>query len=207
MAAVNGIAFGGGLGAWVGIIGSSRQAHLSGQPELSGELFQVLEARTPAVWLALKRLDMIVGGDPVRAEKAVELGIADELAGEDLLARAIAYALEKVADGPRPTGGITSRLGALIRNILKQAQNRCRTQGQEAPWALMLLKSLRLKPFEGFGSWYVVGSRRRQIKSHAAYVFAEREVAKIPGITRQTPVQKLKKRRLSGPAPWAGVSP
>ena len=48
---------------------------------------------------------MIVGGDPVRAEKAVELGIADELAGEDLLARAVAYALEKVADGPRPTGG------------------------------------------------------------------------------------------------------
>ena len=43
-------------------------------------------------------------GDPLPAAKAKELGLVDELAGEDSLAAdAIAFARAKIADGPRPT--------------------------------------------------------------------------------------------------------
>ena len=116
VAAGNGIAVGGGLGPGLGchyrIIAPGA---LVGQPEVKLGIIPGAGGtqRLPRLAGVETALDMIVGGDPVRAEKAVELGIADELAGEDLLAHAVAYALEKVADGPRPTGGITSRLGAV----------------------------------------------------------------------------------------------
>ena len=47
---------------------------------------------------------MCIRDSPVPAPRAKEMGLVDELAGEDSLAAdAIAFARAKIADGPRPT--------------------------------------------------------------------------------------------------------
>ncbi len=214
VAAVNGIAFGGGLELAMGchyrIIAPGA---LVGQPEVKLGIIPGAGGtqRLPRLAGVETALDMIVGGDPVRAEKAVELGIADELAGEDLLAHAVAYALEKVADGPRPTGGITSRLGAVDPKYFEEYRLKiaARTRGQEAPLeCINAVEVAATKPFEeGLAHERDVFVRLRdgdKSKAMRHMFFAEREVAKIPGITKQTPVQKIEKAAVIGSGTMGG---
>src|SRR3546814_20507427 len=92
-------------------------------------------------------------GDPLPASKAKDLGLVDELAGEDSLAAdAIAFARAKIADGPRPTrerpvfGDV-----AVIEQLKTANAKRCR--GFEAPYAnLACVAAATRLPFqEGIG--------------------------------------------------------
>src|SRR3546814_11971531 len=72
-------------------------------------------------------------GDPLPAAKAKDLGLVDELAGEDSLAQdAIAFARAKIADGPRPTREreVLGDVGVIEQRKDKHAK---RWRGVQAP--------------------------------------------------------------------------
>src|SRR3546814_19366317 len=74
-------------------------------------------------------------GDPLPASKAKDLGLVDELAGEDSLAAdAIAFARAKIADGPRPTRE-RPVFGAVAVLEQPKTANAKRWRGFEAPYA------------------------------------------------------------------------
>src|SRR3546814_9686387 len=88
-------------------------------------------------------------GDPVPAPRAKEMGLVDELAGEDSLAAdAIAFARARVADGPRPTRNRAVFGDVAIIEQLK-AKNAKRWRGFEAPYAnLACVEAATRLPFD-----------------------------------------------------------
>ncbi|MDP3781740.1 MAG: enoyl-CoA hydratase/isomerase family protein, partial [Sphingopyxis sp.] len=88
-------------------------------------------------------------GDPLPAAKAKELGLVDELAGEDSLAAdAIAFARAKIADGPRPTRERPVFGDIAVIEQLKTA-NAKRWRGFEAPYAnLACVEAATRLPFD-----------------------------------------------------------
>ena len=214
VAAINGIAFGGGLELAMGchyrIIAPNA---LVGQPEVKLGIIPGAGGtqRLPRLTGIETALDMIVGGDPVKADKAVELGIADELVLEDLMTRAVSYANERVSDGPRPTGGISSRLEQIGPQFFEDYRNKiaAKTRGQVAPLeCINAIEVAATSPFEE-GLAYereVFVKLRDGSKSKAMrhMFFAEREVAKVPGISKETPVQKIEKAAVVGSGTMGG---
>src|SRR3546814_12114257 len=91
-------------------------------------------------------------GDPLPASKAKDLGLVDELAGEDSLAAdAIAFARAKIADGPRPTRERPVFGDVAVIEQLKTA-NAKRWRGFEAPYAnLACVEAATRLPFEEIG--------------------------------------------------------
>src|SRR3546814_14795989 len=90
-------------------------------------------------------------GDPLPAEKAKELGLVDELAGEDSLAAdAIAFARARIADGPRPTRE-REVFGDVAAIEQLKAKNAKRWRGFEAPYANLACVEAATRPPLGGG--------------------------------------------------------
>ncbi len=214
VAAINGIAFGGGLELAMGchyrLIASGA---LVGQPEVKLGIIPGAGGtqRLPRLAGIEAALDMIVGGDPIKADKAVELGIADELVDGDLVECAIACAQERVADGPRPTSGITDRMGSVEVQVFEDYRTKIapKTRGQEAPVECVNAVEVATKTSieEGLEHERVTFMRLRDSNKSKAMrymFFAEREVAKVPGITKETPVHKIEKAAVIGSGTMGG---
>ena len=113
VAAINGIAFGGGLELAMGchyrLIACGA---LVGQPEVKLGIIPGAGGtqRLPRLVGIEIALEMIVEGEPINAERALKIGVVDELLEDNLLGGAISFAKKRVPDGPRPTSGITNRL-------------------------------------------------------------------------------------------------
>jgi len=148
-------------------------------------------------------------GDPVPAPKAKEMGLVDELAGEDSLrADAITYARAKIADGPRPTraravfGDVTAIEG------LKTA-NAKRWRGFEAPYAnLACVEAATRLPFdEGLAferSEFMKLMFGAQSAAQRHIFFAERQAAKIDGLPKDTAQRAIKKVGVIGAGTMGG---
>ena len=101
VAAIHGTALGGGLEVCLAC--HYRVAVAAGQVGLPEVKLGLLPGaggtqRLPRLIGAEAALKMIVSGDPVRAPRAKELGIVDEVVGEDLRAGAVAFAEKLVAE-------------------------------------------------------------------------------------------------------------
>ena len=165
--------------------------------------------RLPRLVGATKALDLITSGDFVPAPKALELGIVDEI-GYDLLEDSVAYAEKLVAeDAPRRK----------IRDM------RCKTEDGEfgayrksnarkfrgflAPWKCIdAVEAAATMEFEeGMKrerSLFTdcVSSPESAAQRHV--FFAEREVAKIPDVPKDTPMKEIKKVTMIGAGTMGG---
>ncbi|QCB53124.1 3-hydroxyacyl-CoA dehydrogenase [Sphingopyxis sp. PAMC25046] len=166
-----------------------------------------------------QRLPRIVGveaaatmtstGDPVPAPKAKEMGLVDELAGEDSLAAdAIAFARAKIADGPRPTRERAVFGDVAVIEQLK-AKNAKRWRGFEAPYAnLACVEAATRLPFEEGLAFEREQFMKLMFGSQSAaqrhIFFAERQAAKIDGLPKDTALRDIKKVGIIGAGTMGG---
>jgi len=166
-----------------------------------------------------QRLPRIVGveaaatmtslGDPLPAAKAKELGLVDELAGEDSLAAdAIAFARAKIADGPRPTRERPVFGDVAIIEQLKTA-NAKRWRGFEAPYAnLACVEAATRLPFDEGLAFEREQFMKLMFGSQSAaqrhIFFAERQAAKIDGLPKDTKLREIKKVGVIGAGTMGG---
>jgi 3-hydroxyacyl-CoA dehydrogenase len=156
-------------------------------------------------------LQMCVDGKPVSAPKAKAAGILDEVIDGDLLTGAIAFAkaqkaTRKVRDIVIPPDGVKAGLEACeaMRAGLKKT-----ARGMRTPFAVVdaVEAGLRL-PFDQ-GS-----AREREIfagcvtstesKALRHLFFAEREVAKVPDVPKDTPTREIKRAAVVGAGTMGG---
>jgi 3-hydroxyacyl-CoA dehydrogenase len=171
--------------------------------------------RLPRVVGPEKALQMIVSGDPIRADEALEVGLIDEIVDGDLTAAGVAFA-EKVLNEKRPLKKIrdlNDKVAAakgkpeifadFRRSVARQ------TRGFRAPEnCIKAVEAAVNLPFdEGM-------KRERELfqelltspesKAQRYFFFAEREAAKIPDVPANTPAKEIKKAAVIGAGTMGG---
>jgi 3-hydroxyacyl-CoA dehydrogenase len=151
-------------------------------------------------------LTMITEGNDIPAAKAKAIGLIDEIVEGDLLTAALAFA-EKVLDENRPIRR-TGQLVAKVENpaIFEETKAALakKQRGFEAPQKCVDAVKLAVDyPIaEGSLKEYelcIALMRGAQSKAQRHAFFAEREVAKVPGLAEDTPVREVKKVGVAGP--------
>ncbi|SES89947.1 3-hydroxyacyl-CoA dehydrogenase [Marinobacter segnicrescens] len=219
VAAIHGTALGGGLEVALGC--HYRVAVPSakvGLPEVKLGLLPGAGGtqRLPRLTGAQKALEMITTGDFVAAKDAQAAGIIDEVAGsEDVKAAGLAFA-QKVIDEGKPVrrvSELTDKLEAekgsdvfdKFREGLKKkargllAPFKC-TDAVEAAFTSSSFEEGMKRERELFGE--LMESDQRAGLIHA--FFAEREVSKVPGLPKDTPIRDIKKVGVIGAGTMGG---
>src|ERR1700746_2775293 len=219
VAAIHGYALGGGLE--IALSANYRIAVPSAKVGLPEVLIGILPGsggtqRLPRLIGPKAAMEMIVSGRHVPAEEAKRLGIIDELVeeGADLRQAAIAMA-RRIADA-RPLPRIRDRddklaeakadpgiFDAMRKSIARRARN------QKAPYnCIAAVEAACSLPFED-------GIRRErelfdelensaEARALRYAFFAEREVAKLPDIPRDTPLRPIKTAAIVGAGTMGG---
>jgi 3-hydroxyacyl-CoA dehydrogenase len=218
VAAIHGTALGGGLEVCLAC--HYRVAVAAGQVGLPEVKLGLLPGaggtqRLPRVAGVEAALKMIVSGDPVRAPKAKELGIVDEVVGDDLRAGAVAFA-ERVVAEKRPLKKISamddklaparanpSLFDAFRKSIEREARGylapfKC-IEAVQAAVNLPFAEGLK-KERELFQECMASPQSKGQI--HA--FFAEREATKIPDVPPGTPAKKIERATIIGAGTMGG---
>ena len=212
VAAIHGTALGGGLET--ALVCHYRVAVPSaklGVPEVKLGLLPGAGGtqRLPRVVGVEAAATMTSTGDPLPASKAKELGLVDELAGEDSLAAdAIAFARAKIADGPRPTRERPVFGDVAVIEQLKAA-NAKRWRGFEAPYAnLACVEAATRLPFDEGLAFEREQFMKLMFGSQSAaqrhIFFAERQAAKIDGLPKDTALRDVKKVGIIGAGTMGG---
>ncbi|WP_374443788.1 3-hydroxyacyl-CoA dehydrogenase NAD-binding domain-containing protein [Stella sp.] len=215
VAAIHGTALGGGLEValachWrVGVRGSQY-----GLPEVKLGILPGAGGtqRLPRLIGVEPAAKLIVSGDFVPAEKALALGIVDALVEGDLAEAGAAFARQVVAEGRplRLVRNMDDKLAVpdgffadLRRSIAKSGR------GQVAPWRCIdCVEAAATLPVDQ-------GLKRErelfeeclaspQSKALRHFFFAEREVAKIPDVPKETPVRAVAKAAVIGAGTMGG---
>jgi 3-hydroxyacyl-CoA dehydrogenase len=219
VAAIHGYALGGGLE--IALASHYRIAVPSAKVGLPEVLIGILPGsggtqRLPRLIGPKAAMEMIVSGRHVPADEANKLGIIDELVpeGGDLRTAAIAFA-RRVAD-TRPVPRIRDRdeklaeakadtgiFDAMRKSIARRARN------QKAPYhCIAAVEAACTMPFDD-------GTRRErelfdelensaEARALRYAFFAEREVAKLPDIPRETPLRPIETAAIVGAGTMGG---
>jgi 3-hydroxyacyl-CoA dehydrogenase len=153
--------------------------------------------RLPRVVGVDKALEMIVGGEPVAAAEALDIGLVDELAEDDLVADAIAFAQRAAAGGaglPRVRDRDEKLEPARDRpEIFADFRRRIarRTRGFEAPEkCIQAIEAAVALPFdEGLAREAELSAELHAGSQSAAqryYFFAERQARKVADLPKET---------------------
>ncbi|MBL8241133.1 MAG: enoyl-CoA hydratase/isomerase family protein [Bryobacterales bacterium] len=208
--AIHGTALGGGLEVAMG--GHYRVAAAGaqvGQPEVKIGLIPGAGGtqrlpRLAGVELAAR---MCAFGEPISAAKAHEAGIVDALIEGDLLSGAIDFALART-ERPKPRERVFRGFDPAIFDTLR-AEARKSHRNQTAPLAAIdAVEAATQLPFaEGC-------ARERELFNGCLYgpqskalihaFFGEREVAKVPGIGKDTPVRPIQRAAVIGAGTMGG---
>jgi 3-hydroxyacyl-CoA dehydrogenase len=214
VAALHGTAFGGGfelaLGCHYRIAAATAKV---GLPEVKLGLIPGAGGtqRLPRLAGIEAALKMIVDGNPVSAERAKAMGVVDEIAEGDLARAAIAFA-QRLADEsrpPRPTSALPvppAKAGAfeeLEKGIAKKQR------GFVAPFrAIEAVRAAAVEPFaEGMRlerDLFVQLMASPESRAQRHVFFAEREVAKIPGLPADTPTREIRTAGVVGAGTMGG---
>jgi 3-hydroxyacyl-CoA dehydrogenase len=218
VAAVHGTAFGGGLE-------TALSSHFRiavptaqfGLPEVKLGLLPGAGGtqRLPRLIGPEKALPMVATGDPISAAQALEEGVIDEIVEGDLAEAAVAFARKVLAEKRplRQVSAMTAKVEAArdkpeIFSDYRKVLARTR-RGFEAPEACVkAVEAAVHKPFaagcayerELFGQ-LMSGS---QSAAQRYYFFAERQVAKIPDIPKETPLLEIRKVGIIGAGTMGG---
>src|SRR5213596_3879053 len=218
VAAVHGTALGGGLEVTLACHyrAGVRTARF-GLPEVKLGLLPGAGGtqRLPRVVGVDKALQMIVSGDPIGADAALNHGLIDAIVDGDLTAAGVAFA-EKVLSERRPLKKIRDLEDALAaargkpevfadfrKSVARQ------TRGFRAPESCIKAVEAAVNlPFDA-------GLKRErelflellnspESKAQRYFFFAEREAAKIPDVPAETPAAEIKKAAVIGAGTMGG---
>jgi 3-hydroxyacyl-CoA dehydrogenase len=165
--------------------------------------------RLPRLAGVAKAMEMCTEGNPMGAVEALRFGILDQVVEKDLLKSALDYAEELIKQNkpPRRTRDLVEKLGNEQTNapIFAAAREQAmkRHRGRMAPLrAIDAIEAATKLPFdEGIRfetelAHETLGSEQSQALIHV--FFAEREISKVPGVTKDTPVMKVRKAAVVG---------
>jgi 3-hydroxyacyl-CoA dehydrogenase len=216
VAAIHGSAFGGGLEVAMACHYrvAVRNAKV-GQPEAKLGIIPGAAGtqRLPRLAGAAKAVEMCAEGGPIGAGDAAQLGIVDRLIDGDLLTGALAFAQEISAKPIPKTRERNSKLGTPEQNapIFAAARETARKKqrGMMAPLAAIdAVEAATKLPFdEGCQverKLFVECLLSAQAKALMHVFFAEREVAKIPDVPKDTPVIQVKTAGVVGAGTMGG---
>jgi len=171
--------------------------------------------RLPRVVGAEKALQMIVSGDPIRADEALKVGLIDEIVDGDLTAAGVAFA-EKVLNEKRPLKKIrdlndkiaTAKAKPEIFSEFRKSVAR-QARGFRAPEnCIKAVEAAVTLPFdEGMKrerELFQELMRSPESKAQRYFFFAEREAAKIPDVPASTPGKEIKKAAVIGAGTMGG---
>ena len=208
VAAVNGSALGGGLeiamSAHYRVLAANAQV---GQPEMKLGIIPGAGGtqRLPRLAGVSKALEMCAFGAPIRAQEAMEVGIADRVIDGDLEEAAIAFACE-IMDRPRiRTCDRNEKLRGADPGLFEEARNKARKslRGQSAPLAAIdaVEAAAALSFGEGIrreAELFEQCRRSTQSKALIHVFFGERAVSKIPGLPPDTPAAPVETAAVIG---------
>ena len=193
VAAIQGVALGGGLEVALACHGRvALPAAKLGLPEIKLGIIPGAGGtqRLPRLIGAAKAFPMMLSGEPVAAQKALDLGLVDRVVEGDLVAAAVGLAQELVAKGrPRKTGEIAEKLTQADREAFEALARDATVKSGDMPNTMALIEAVRgavtLPLAEGLANERALFARlvvdeRSKALRHA--FFAEREAAKVPGI-------------------------
>ncbi|GGK32242.1 3-hydroxyacyl-CoA dehydrogenase [Deinococcus malanensis] len=213
VAAIHGTALGGGLE--LALACSYRVAVPEAQLGLPEVKLGVLPGaggtqRLPRVVGAAKGLEMMLSGNPIRATEARELGLVDELVQGDLLEGAVAFARAHADARPLPrisersVEGGSPEVFAAARESIKKTH-----RGQLSPSLIVdLAEMAATQPFQT--GWEAEAVKFMQAKDSPQsrglrhIFFAERESAKIPGLSKDTPTTDIRSAGIIGAGTMGG---
>ena len=194
IAALNGLALGGGLELAMGC--HFRVAHekaLLGQPEVKLGIIPGAGGtqRLPRLVGAEMALKMIVGGEPISAKEAVGVGLVDEILMEDFISDSIAFAKKVMSGGTRPTGKI--KLEITDSTIFDKWRDKIKpkSRGLDAPYECVSCVEAAFnnsfeKGLELERKIFVNLRDGEKSKAMRHMFFAEREINKVPGLSKNT---------------------
>ena len=216
VAAINGLALGGGMELAMSchyrLAVPTAQA---GQPEVNlgfipgGGGTQRLP-RLVGIELAL---EMIVTGKPIDAQKAYESGAFDEIVESDLLDRAISFAEHKAESGeaPRRTCDLNEKVRNIDSKIFEDWRNKIakKSRNMASPFECIntVQASTKMDFTAGLANEREVFVRlmnSNEGKSMRHMFFAERTVAKVPDIPKDTKTQEINKSAIIGSGTMGG---
>jgi 3-hydroxyacyl-CoA dehydrogenase len=217
VAAMHGTALGGGLevamAAHYRVASAEAQV---GQPEVNLGIIPGAEGtqRLPRLAGIARAVDMCVSGAPLGVPEALQAGIIDKIIEGDLLSGAAAFALEMAEKGAPPkTRERNDKLGDAAGNEPIYAAGREQAhkirRNQNAPLkAVEAIKAAATLPFEEscrserklFSECVVSDQAKAMI--HA--FLGEREVARIPGISKDTPLRPIRSAAIIGAGTMGG---
>ncbi|MFV1968343.1 MAG: 3-hydroxyacyl-CoA dehydrogenase NAD-binding domain-containing protein [Pirellulaceae bacterium] len=188
-----------------------------GQPEVKLGLIPGAAGtqRLPRLIGIAAAAEICATGRRIKAGEALELGMIDELIEGDLLEGALVFANARAASGepPRKTSELSERLrisDADRRAIdgLKAAVAK-KSRGLAAPLkAIEAVESAAALSFdEGCkkeGEIFFECLRSDASKGLIHIFFSERAIGKIPGITRETPINEIKQAAVIGAGTMGG---
>ena len=149
-------------------------------------------------------------GEPISAQKALDTGLIDKLAGEDSLAAdAVAFARECVTKGPRHTRDLPVK-GDIAIIAKLEAENARKWKGFEAPYAnLRCVAAAAENPniedglkFERAEFVKLMSGSQSAAQRHM--FFAERQAAKIDGLPKDIALRAIKKVGVIGAGTMGG---
>ncbi|THF88102.1 3-hydroxyacyl-CoA dehydrogenase [Deinococcus sp. KSM4-11] len=213
VAAIHGTALGGGLE--LALACTYRVAVPDAQLGLPEVKLGVLPGaggtqRLPRVVGAQKALDMMLSGTPIRATEASQLGLIDRIVDGDLLAGAVEFARELAEARPLPRISDRSVPGARPDVFAAARVGITKThRGQLSPSLIIdLAEMAATTPFKQ--GWDAEAGKFMQAKDSPQsrglrhLFFAERESAKIPGITKDTPTTDIRRAGIIGAGTMGG---
>jgi len=214
--AIHGTAFGGGLElAMSGHYRVAAPGAQVGQPEVKLGLIPGAGGtqRLPRLAGVAKAVEMCTGGNPVKAQDALDAEIIDKLIDGDFLRGAVAFARE-IAGKPAPmTRERNQRLGKAEENaaIFSNARDAVRKKQRNliAPLAAIeaIEAAMRL-PFEqgceAEAKLFLDCLYSDQSKALIHVFFGEREVTKIPDVPKETPVIPINSAAVVGAGTMGG---
>ena len=169
--------------------------------------------RLPRLIGAKTAVDMIISGDPVSTERALELGIIDEIVTGDLLAGAVKYANRVVKEGKpiRRASSLTVAVEGDADTFFAEARDRIAREwrGYPAPLECLACVEAAVKRpfaegvrFERERFEYLVGTDASKSLRHA--FFAERAASKIKDVPDDTPVREIRSAAVIGAGTMGG---
>jgi 3-hydroxyacyl-CoA dehydrogenase len=218
VAAIHGTAFGGGLEVAMAFhYRVAAPAAQVGQPEVKLGIIPGAAGtqRLPRLAGVAKAVEMCAFGEPVKAGDALKAGIVDQLVEGDLLQGAIAFVRELLAKGTgtRKTRERNDKLVDAAANAslfeTARAQARKTKRGMIAPLAAIdaVEASTKLSFDEGCqreAELFKECLFSDQSKAMIHVFFGEREVAKIPGLPKETKTLEIRKAAVIGAGTMGG---
>jgi 3-hydroxyacyl-CoA dehydrogenase len=215
VAAIQGVALGGGLEVALACHGRvALPAAKLGLPEIKLGIIPGAGGtqRLPRLIGAAKAFPMMLSGEPVAAQKALDLGLVDRVVEGDLVAAAVGLAQELAAKGrPRKTGEIAEKLTQADREAFEALAKDATAKSGDMPNAMALIEAVRgaftLPLAEGLANERALFARlvvdeRSKALRHA--FFAEREAAKVPGIDESVKPRPIARAAVIGAGTMGG---